>query len=361
MTQKDSNKRARVIAFYLPQFHPIPENDQWWGKGFTEWTNVIKGRPLFRGHKQPHVPADLGYYNLLDSEVRAKQAELAREAGVDGFCYWHYWFGGGKQLLEKPLQEVLRLHEPDFPFCLGWANHSWEKKLWNSEISPANKQLLIEQTYPGAEDIDLHFRTMLPAFRDERYMKIDGRLVFLVYEAHFNPLMQQHIERWRELAAEDGLPGFYFIAQCKRKEELDQYRQLPFDALNYDGLYYFFNQSKWRKLWAYVFRCPITTPYKAVLSDYDTSLIKADVYPTVYPNWDTTPRRGVIGTVFTGSTPELFEQHVRQIIDATQPNSDGDKVIFLKSWNEWAEGNYMEPDAEFGHQYIEALHKALYD
>ena len=132
-------------------------------------------------------------------------------------------------------------------------------------------------------------------------------------------------------------------------------------TLNYDGLYYFFNQSKWRKLWAYVFRCPITTQYKAVLSDYDTSLIKADVYPTVYPNWDTTPRRGVIGTVFTGSTPELFEQHVRQIIDATQPNSDSDKVIFLKSWNEWAEGNYMEPDAEFGHQYIEALHKALYD
>ena len=361
MTQTGKTKRARVIAFYLPQFHPIRENDLWWGKGFTEWTNVIKGRPLFRGHHQPHVPADLGYYDLLDPQVRQKQAELAREAGVDGFCYWHYWFGNGRQLLEKPLQEVIRLGEPDFPFCLGWANHNWEKKLWNSEISPLSKQLLAKQLYPGVEDIDRHFYTMLPAFKDPRYMRMDNRLVFLIYTPHENPLMQTHIERWQELAKKEGLGGFYFIAQCRRKEELDMYRNLPFDALNYDCLFYFFNQGNLRKLAAHLFNWAITTPYKAVLNKYDTALITEDVYPTIYPKWDTTPRRGYVGTIFTGSTPALFKQHVKQIIDATRPNTDGEKVIFLKSWNEWAEGNYMEPDTEFGHQYLEALHEALYD
>lgn len=357
----DTKKNARVIAFYLPQFHPIPENDLWWGKGFTEWTNVIKGRPLFRGHNQPHVPSDLGYYNLMTPEVRQKQADLAREAGVDGFCYWHYWFGNGRQLLEHPLQEVIRLKQPDFPFCLGWANHNWEKKLWNSDISPLSKQLLVKQIYPGEEDIDRHFYAMLPAFADARYMRIDGRLVFLIYTPRDNPYIKTHIERWQTLAQKEGLGGFYFIAQCKRNDELDAYRQLPFDALNYDCLFYFFNQTKLRKLLAHFLHWPICTPYKDVLKKYDLSRIKEDVYPTIYPNWDTTPRRGYVGTIFTNNTPALFEQHVRQIIAATHPNKEGEKVIFLKSWNEWAEGNYMEPDAQFGHQYIQALHNALYN
>ena len=265
MKDTGKSKKARVIAFYLPQFHPIPENDLWWGKGFTEWTNVTKGRPLFRGHKQPHVPADLGYYDLLDPQVRLKQAELAREAGVDGFCYWHYWFGNGRQLLEKPLQEVIRLGQPDFPFCLGWANHNWEKKLWNSEISPLSKQLLAKQLYPGVEDIDRHFYAMLPAFKDPRYMRIDNRLIFLVYTPHENPLMQTHIERWQELAVKEGLGGFYFIAQCRRKEELDMYRRLPFDALNYDCLFYFFNTIRMYlgRFWEYD---GLTTPQNILQS-----------------------------------------------------------------------------------------------
>lgn len=357
-----NKRKARIIAFYLPQFHPFKENDEWWGKGFTEWTNVAKARPLFRGHAQPHIPADLGFYDLRLAETREQQAELAKEAGIDGFCYWHYWFGNGKQLLERPLQEVVKLGKPDFPFCLGWANHSWMKKLWSSEISPTNYELLIEQTYPdGTEDIDRHFYTMLPAFQDKRYMRIDNRLIFLVYEPRNNPQMKLHMERWQELAQKEGLGGFYFIAQCKRKEELELYRQLPFDALNYDCLYYFFDATKMRKVIAYLFRHPITTKYKEILKKYETSYIKEDVYPTIYPNWDTTPRRGTIGTLFKNSTPEVFEQHVRQIIDCAPINPDGEKVIFLKSWNEWAEGNYMEPDTQFGHQYLTALHNALYN
>lgn len=360
-SESKSTKKAKVIAFYLPQFHPFKENDEWWGKGFTEWHNVAKARPLFRGHVQPHIPADLGFYDLRLPETRELQAELAKEAGVDGFCYWHYWFGNGKQLLEKPLQEVIRLKKPDFPFCLGWANHSWMKKLWSSDISPTNYELLIEQTYPGPEDTDNHFYTMLPAFKDPRYMRIDNRLVFLVYEPQHHPHMKEFLERWQELAKKEGLGGFYFIAQCKRNPELDLYRSLPFDALNYDCLYYLLNASRFRKMLAYVFRHPISTRYQSILHTYDTSKIVEGVYPTIYPNWDTTPRRGMIGTLFTGSTPELFEQHVRQIIDVTPKNKDGEKVIFLKSWNEWAEGNYMEPDTQFGHRYLEALHNALYN
>jgi lipopolysaccharide biosynthesis protein len=160
-----NNQPARILATYLPQFHPIPENDAWWGKGFTEWTNVGKAKPLFRGHYQPRVPADLGYYDLRLPEVRQQQADMAREYGVEGFCYWHYWFGKGKQLLERPFNEVLTSGKPDFPFCLSWANHSWQDKQFSKE---GTNRMLIEQQYPGEEDHMNHFHTLLPAFKDKR-------------------------------------------------------------------------------------------------------------------------------------------------------------------------------------------------
>lgn len=160
-----THPEVRVIAFYLPQFHPTPENDLWWGKGFTEWTNVGKARPLFRGHYQPKVPADLGYYDLRVPETRKAQAEMAREYGIEGFCYWHYWFGNGRELLDFPFKEVLKSGEPDFPFCLGWANHSWEDKQFNKE---GNSKILMEQQYPGDTDYTEHFYSLLPAFKDPR-------------------------------------------------------------------------------------------------------------------------------------------------------------------------------------------------
>lgn len=353
--------KIRVIAFYLPQFHPIPENDKYWGKGFTEWTNVAKAKPLFRGHYQPRIPADLGFYDLRLPEVRKEQAELAREAGVEGFCYWHYWLGGGKRLLQTPLEEVLRLGEPDFPFCLGWANHNWEKKLWNNSVSPFCRDLLVAQTYPGKQDIDDHFYTMLPAFKDKRYIRIDNRPVFLIYEPKAIPDLAYFVERWQELAKKEGLSGFYFIGQAKRKEELTAPYNKMLDAINYDCIFYFFRQSRIEKAIAYFFKRPIRTAYKKILTRYDFSKIQPNIYPTIYPNWDLTPRRGYIGSLFHNSTPALFEKHAEQVIRHTFQNENEERIVFLKSWNEWAEGNYMEPDIKFGKQYIEALHKAIHN
>ena len=165
---KKERANARVIALYLPQFHPIPENDKWWGPGFTEWMNVVKGKPLFKGHVQPKIPADLGFYDLRLPETREAQAQLAREAGIEGFCYYHYWFGG-KQLLERPFNEVLSSGKPDFPFCLCWANHSWSNKTWNRKSNLQANSMLIEQTYPGDEDDREHFMNVLPAFKDKRF------------------------------------------------------------------------------------------------------------------------------------------------------------------------------------------------
>ena len=195
---------ARFIAFYLPQFHPTPENDEWWGKGFTEWKNVVKARPLFRGHEQPKIPSDLGFYDLRVPEVREEQARLAKEAGIEAFCYWHYWFGNGKRLLERPFNEVLESGKPDFPFCLAWANHSWYKKLWDPN-APKKDILLAEQTYPGVEDYVNHFKTLLPAFKDKRYLKVDGKLFFVLYSINDFKDVSLFINTWRTLAKENGL------------------------------------------------------------------------------------------------------------------------------------------------------------
>ena len=194
-----TRNKARVIALYLPQFHPIPENDEWWGKGFTEWTNTAKAKPLFRGHIQPHLPADLGFYDLRAPETRMAQAEMAREHGIEGFSYWHYWFAG-KRLLERPFNEVLQSGEPDFPFCLGWANETWTG-IWHG--SPG--RVLIEQTYPGIEDYKRHFQVVLEAFEDPRYMTVDGKPIFMIYMPKKLPNPREFTDCWRELADKAGL------------------------------------------------------------------------------------------------------------------------------------------------------------
>ena len=204
---------VRLIAFYLPQFHPIPENDAWWGKGFTEWTNVAKAQPLFTGHYQPHIPADLGFYDLRVPETREAQAALARQYGIEAFCYWHYWFGNGVRILQRPFEEVLASGRPEFPFCLGWANESWTG-IWHG----ARDTMLMEQKYPGLEDHRKHFEYLLTAFSDRRYLHVEGKPLLYVYHPADIPQCEQVMDFWRTLASKAGLPGLYLVAQ--RREEI---------------------------------------------------------------------------------------------------------------------------------------------
>ncbi len=205
--------KARVIAYYLPQYHPVKENDEMWGKGFTEWTNVAKATPLYKGHYQPQIPADLGFYDLRLPEVREEQAKLAKEAGIEGFCYWHYWFGNGKRILERPFNEVLESGKPDFPFCLGWANHSWSNKTWQKLKRFQQDTVFIKQEYLGVEDYTMHFNAVLPAFMDKRYIKVDDKPLFLIFDPDAIPDIEVFIKLWRDLAIKNGLKGIHFVAR----------------------------------------------------------------------------------------------------------------------------------------------------
>lgn len=356
-----NNDKISIIAFYLPQFHPIAENDKWWGKGFTEWTNVAKAKPLFKGHYQPRIPADLGFYDLRLNEIMENQVEFAKEAGITAFCFWHYWFGNGKRLLEKPVQMYVENKDIEFPFCLAWANHSWQKKSWNPEISRLSKELLIEQEYPSKKDIDDHFYEMLPMFKDKRYYRIKDKLVFILYRTEDIPDSKYFIERWNELAILNNIPNFYFIGHTSEEENLesDVYKNL--DAINLHILHKAFKNNKIKRYLSWIFKRPLnTSEYKDSIRLFESKKMEKDnIYPTLYPNWDASPRLGNIATILNNSTPMLFKIHVKRILDLIKHKKEEDKIIFLKSWNEWAEGNYMEPDLKFGKSYIKVLSECL--
>lgn len=349
----------KVIAFYLPQFHPVKENDEWWGSGFTEWHNVVKAKPLFRGHYQPKLPADLGFYDLRLPETREAQAQLAREAGVYGFCYWHYWFGNGKRLLERPFDEVVASGKPDFPFCLAWANHSWYAKTWDPNKPD---RLLIEQLYPGKEDNEKHFYEVLPAFKDNRYIKIDGKPLFAIFKPLQVENVQAFIQQWQELAKKNGLPGIYFVGQGPQKD-FESIMASGFDAVNHEevnGIHA--HQSKFVRTMKQIERVLLKRPrcydYAKAMKEM---IIPEDscenILPTICPNFDHTPRSGTRGLVYVNNNPQTFGNHVRQILDIVKKKEE--KIVFLKSWNEWGEGNYMEPDEKWGKAYIEVLRKEL--
>lgn len=381
------NKKARVIAFYLPQFHPIPENDKWWGKGFTEWTNVAKAKPLFRGHYQPRIPADLGFYDLRLPEVREQQAQMAREAGIEGFCYWHYWFGNGKMLLEKPFQEILKTGKPDFPFCLGWANHSWKTGTWTRD---GNDQMIAEQQYFGDTDYRMHFEYVLPAFQDKRYITVDGKPIFVIFDP-FN-LPTDFIATWRTLASEHGLPGIHFVgytfnamgrplfntkgeqitAGFFNPNEVQKYydyliQDKQFDAVVPIGTYRAEVLTK-NRLWFALQRKLSTAlkinlrniyDYKKVMKYYYAPEDTAEnVYPSLLPQWDRTARSGING-IYINSTPERFGQTIDDALQLLKDKQPEHQILFLKSWNEWAEGNYVEPDLKFGRGYLDILRKKI--
>ena len=361
--------KARIIAFYLPQYHPFPENDEWWGKGFTEWTNVGKAKSLFKGHNQPRVPTELGYYDLRLPIVREQQAQMAKDAGVTAFCYWHYWFGNGKRLIPEVFQEVLETGKPDFPFCLGWANHSWFAKNWNSDGTTTQK-LLMEQTYPGIEDEKMHFEFLLKAFKDNRYIKIDGKPFLYIFDPVSIP--QEYLDNFRRWTKEAGYPDLYMVANItSAKYTKAEMLARGFDAVTYQrlagGAFGKLNNVRAvrgvkRFLRAIksmiVKRPPLTTDYRTAYRNLITQEdFEENVIPSLVPQWDHTPRSGWNGSLFVNATPDAFYEHSKDALKSVACKKN--KIIFLKSWNEWGEGNMMEPDMTYGRGFIEALRKAV--
>jgi lipopolysaccharide biosynthesis protein len=352
-----STRKARVLAFHLPQFHPIPENDEWWGTGFTEWTNTARARRLFPGHYQPHVPADLGFYDLRTPEARSAQAEMASRFGVDGFVYWHYWFGG-RRILERPVDEVLSSRQPDFPYCLGWANQTWTGT-WHG----APDRILIEQTYPGPEDDEAHFCHLLAHFRDERYVKVDGKPVFYVFRPEQLPDALAWTKRWRALAERSGLPGLFLIGEYSDLHGVGASypppTQMGFDAAVHVRLPFRRTPAATTAMrLARKFGLPEIYRYTSRPVDRPVASDEL-MYPAIYPNWDNTPRAGRRGLALVGSTPERFRAHVRDAIERVASLPDDRRFVFVKSWNEWAEGNHLEPDLKFGTSYLEVLRSEL--
>ena len=355
----ESKQSPRCIAFYLPQFHPIPENDAWWGKGFTEWTNTMKAKPLFPLHYQPHFPADLGYYDLRVPETRIAQAEMAREYGIEAFCYYHYWFAG-KRLLERPFQEVLTSREPDFPFCVCWANQTWTG-IWHG----CPGRILIEQTYPGQKDHQAHFEALLPAFTDKRYLRVEGKPIFIIYMPAEIPDVRNVMEFLRNLAVRSGLEGLFLAGVVFGTQQVAA-ADFGLDALIRTR----FRSDKsitWRRpverflsLAPIKRRMPTVYLHKNLISEMiPERLYDGENFPCLIPNWDNTPRSGLRGLVLQGSTPELFRLQIQRAIEAMCKVPVERKLIFIKSWNEWAEGNHLEPDLKFGRGYLQALKEEI--
>lgn len=339
---------TRAIAFYLPQFHPIPENDAWWGKGFTEWTNTAKARPLFEGHYQPHIPADLGFYDLRLPEARAEQARLAATYGIEGFCYYHYWFGNDRRLLERPFNEVLESGEPDFPFCLCWANQSWSG-VWHG----APKTILMEQQYPGEQDAQDHFAFLLKAFLDKRYIRVDDKPLLVVYRPTDVPNAREFFDGWRRLAEAAGLKGLFILGVRHMTEDWKP------DVIGVDGAINMripLATSEWLNTHASGLIVDHVTVGSLEIPDREAGVL---TFPCIGPSWDNTPRLGPVGIVYKNSTPDLFERNVRRAADFLSDYPADQQLLFLKAWNEWAEGNHLEPDLKYGHQWLQAVQRGM--
>lgn len=369
------NNRNKVLAFYLPQFHEIPENNKWWGKGFTEWVNVKKAKPLFEGHMQPRVPLGRNYYDLSDVEVMRWQADIAKSAGIYGFCFYHYWFNE-KPLLEKPLLNYLKTGDIDFPYCFCWANESWTNGWAKAEAS-----VILEQKYGDKEEWKKHFDFLLPFFKDHRYIKENNRPFLVIYRPYLCECIIEMLEYWNELAIENGFDGLRLASQ-----RFEKAKELPeiYDYFDYHIEYQpslarsqignkksisMQIRGKIHDFILNVFNKDISFKQQKIgpsIVDYDTiwkQIIHTD--PTSdkaiaggFINWDNTPRHGRRGSVFSGVSPEKFgfymDLQLKHIHEKYKNN-----YLFLFAWNEWGEGGYLEPDEWNGYEYLNALKAAI--
>lgn len=346
----DSGARdnVKLIAFYLTQFHPIPENDLWWGKGFTEWTNVTKATPLFVGHYQPHLPTDMGFYDLRLRETRREQIKLAKSYGIDGFCYHYYWFSG-KRLLEKPLDEMLADPESDMPFCLCWANENWTRR-WDA----AEHEVLIAQEYKETDDLDF-IKGLLPFFKDPRYIRIEGAPLLVVYRPQQLPDAKTSVERWRKYCADFGIPKVHLA--CALTHGNWDHAQYGFDS----GVEFPpHNMSVPNLSHELSFFAPFSgqcMDYKDLAEQYLGHEYgpNRSVFRGVVPSWDNTARRSARAGVLLNSTPENYSHWLSRAIRKTKDEFPGQqRPIFINAWNEWAEGCHLEPDRKHGLGFLKA-------
>ncbi|WP_242155183.1 glycoside hydrolase family 99-like domain-containing protein [Aestuariivivens sediminis] len=348
--------KLRPIAFVLPQYHPIPENDVWWGKGFTEWTNVTRAKPLFKGHYQPQLPTDLGFYDLRLPEARKAQADLAKEYGIHGFCYYHYWFNG-KRLLDEPIDGMLAQKDLDMPFMLCWANENWTRR-WDGK----ENEVLMKQEYRLDDDME-HIRWLCEnVFSDERCIKVNGCPVFSVYDHRQFPDLKQTGELWRQIAKEEyGFPNLYLIVIESFNRSVDP-NAYDFDAtiefsphmvLKQRVPKSFLEKKGFKKTFDFRdFKSAVSTIMSRPKPDFK-------LFRCVTPSWDNTARKGKEGTICIGSSPELYYKWLHHIVTHFKPYSKEENFVFINAMNEWAEGNHLEPCIKYGRAYLEATKKAL--
>ena len=354
----------RALAFHLPQFHPTPENDEWWGTGFTEWTNVAKAVPAFPGHYQPHLPTDLGYYDLRLPDARQAQADLARAHGISGFLYYHYWFTG-RRILNRPVDDILASGKPDFPFCLCWANENWTRT-WDG----GSNQILMEQQYSDADD-EAHIRHLLPFLADSRYVRVGGKPFLLIYRTELLPNPARTADIWRSVALREGV-GELFLARVESLAQDKDPRAIGFDAA-----------VEFAPDWRAVPRDPTGLWHRArrklgliprgridnKVLEYDDLASRMLTKPApaytryrcVTPGWDNSARRKPGATMFINNTPEVYGRWLETIAaeESRSARPADQKLVFINAWNEWAEGNHLEPDRRWGRAFLEATLAAL--
>lgn len=382
MAEVFDDKGVKIIPFYLPQFHMIPENDEWWGEGFTEWTNVKKAKPLFEGHDQPKIPLNHNYYNLLEDEVKIGQAKLAKEYGIFGFCYYHYWFKGGRQLLEKPAEQMLKNKEIDIPFCFCWANENWSKN-WDG----GNREVIMEQDYGSREDWEKHFQYFVQFFRDERYITVHGKPLLVIYKPEQITDLQQMVAYFRKRAKEEGFPGLccafqfpMYYADMYYRNDIFDYRigfepvySRNVEKLGHPGTakkvellrkilgenavsaYRRFRQGKSGGNWV--------KPQNLSMYFYDETWEKIlnnqwteEFLPGAFVDWDNTPRNKH-GVMYEGFSIEKFGEYMKRLVERAEEEKR--PMIFINAWNEWGEGAFLEPDEKYRYQKLEAIKRAI--
>lgn len=364
--------KSKILSIYLPQFHAIPENDDWWGKGFTEWTNVMRGKPFYPGHYQPRKPLQDNYYDLSDLNVLEKHTRMARKAKISGFCFYHYYFSG-KKLLEKPIENYRDYSKENFPYCLIWANQSWTRTWYRAGT---NNSVMIQQTYGGEKEWEKHFYYLLDFFKDDRYIKINNKPVYIIYIPQDINCRRQMFSVWNRLAKENGFCGLFLIAM-NTSYGVDEIEKLYDAFLDFEPLSLFRNDNSWRKyvdewklkrslktklkknslynrLWA---RDVYSYSYLCRVIEKKAKSNIPDTFTGIFAGWDNTSRKDEEGLIVRCSTPLKFQKHVTKILKISEKNKK--EYIFLNAWNEWSEGAYVEPDKRYGYAYLNAIKKAV--